>query len=85
MLARQIRLLIRVREAPAGTAPADLAKSLGTAPGLVRRLERQAAAFSLKSLTKHLDRLHQADLMLKTSAGNPRLWLEHLVLEMGPG
>ncbi len=85
MLARQIRLLIRVREAPAGAAPADLAKTLNMAPGLLRKLERQAKAFSLKALARHLDRLHRADVMLKTSAGSPRLWLEHLVLEMGPG
>jgi len=85
MLARQIRLLLRVKEAPPGTSAPDLARSVNLAPFLVRKLERQAAAFSRRALLRHLTRLHQADLMLKTGASSPRLWLECLVLEMGPG
>lgn len=85
MLARQLRLLIRYREADPQAAPADLAKELRLAPGLVKKVGRQAHQFSLKALKSHLHLLHQADLAIKTSAASPRVWLEWTLLQMGPG
>jgi DNA polymerase III subunit delta len=85
MLARQVRLLIRYLEAAPQAAPADLAKQLKLAPGLVKKVARQAGHFSLQALQSHLTLLHQADLSLKTSAANPRVWLEWTLLQMGPG
>lgn len=86
MLARQLRLLMRYKETAAGAAlPAALAQSLNLPPGLVKKLGQQAARFSLPALKAHLNLLHRADLHLKTSTGNPRLWLEWAVLQMGPG
>lgn len=85
MLARQVRLLIRYKEAGPQTPPAELAASLNLPPGLVKKLGQQAKHFSLPSLRTHLALLHQADLHLKTSTGNPRLWLEWTLLQMGPG
>jgi DNA polymerase-3 subunit delta len=84
MLARQVRLLIRVKEG-AGAAPLDLAKSLGVPQGVVKNLARQAARFSDAALQAHLARLHQVDYYLKTSTGAPRLWLEWALIKLGPG
>jgi DNA polymerase-3 subunit delta len=83
MLARQLRLLIRLKETP-GAAP-DLARQLNLPQGVVKRMAQQSARFSEAALQGHLLRLHQTDLHLKTSAGNPRLWLEWTLLQMGPG
>jgi len=85
MLARQLRLLIRYKEAAPHSSPADLAKQLKQAPGLVQKLGRQAQKFSLPALRAHLDILHQADLAIKTSAANPRIWLEWALTRLGPG
>ena len=83
MLARQLRLLIRLKES-AGAAPQGT-RSLNLPPGVVKKLGIQAARFSPGALRSHLYLLHQADLHLKTSTGNPRLWLEWALLKMGPG
>lgn len=84
MLARQIRMLIRLKESGGGTSP-ELARSLNLPQGVLKRLAQQAARFSETALRAHLLLLHQADLQLKTSTGNPRLWLEWALLRMGPG
>jgi len=83
MLARQLRLLMRVKESP-GAAP-EVARQLNLPQGVVKRLAQQAARLSDTALRSHLFRLHQTDLHLKTSAGNPRLWLEWTLLHLGPG
>jgi DNA polymerase-3 subunit delta len=85
MLARQLRLLIRYKEAAPHASPTDLAKKLKLHPGLVKRLGQQAQNFSLKALRSHLNLLHQADLSLKTSTANPRVWLEYTLIHLGPG
>ena len=85
MLARQLRLLMRYKENAPGASPAALAGSLKLPQGLVRKLGQQAARFSLPALKSHLYLLHQADLHLKTSTGNPRVWLEWALLQMGTG
>ena len=85
MLARQLRLLIRYKEAAPHSTPADLAKLLKLHPGIVKKVGRQAEKFSLPALQAHLELLHQADLSLKTSAANPRVWLEWALIHLGPG
>jgi DNA polymerase-3 subunit delta len=85
MLARQLRLLIRYKEAAPQTSPAVLARQLKLASWQVERLAKQAKNFSLKALRSHLNLLHQADLSLKTSAANPRVWLEYTLIHLGPG
>ena len=85
MLARQLRLLIRYKEAAPHSSTADLAKLLKLPPGIVNKLGRQAQNFSLPALKAHLELLHQADLALKTSTSNPRFWLEWAVTRLGPG
>ncbi len=83
MLARQLRLLMRQKE-ESGRAGAQ---SGGRQPPAwnQRKLAQQAARFSEGSLRAHLFLLHHLDQQLKTSAGNPRLWLEWALLKMGPG
>jgi DNA polymerase-3 subunit delta len=84
MLARQVRLLIRVKEG-SGDNPAELARSLNVPQWKVKSLGQQAARFSDGALKAHLTVLHQVDFHLKTSTGNPRLWLEWALMKMGPG
>jgi DNA polymerase-3 subunit delta len=76
MLARQLRLLIRLKEG--GSGP-------NLSPWNMKKLAQQAPRFSEAALRAHLFLLHQIDLQLKTSAGSPRLWLEWALLKMGPG
>jgi DNA polymerase-3 subunit delta len=85
MLARQLRLLLRLKDSPAGAPPDALARALEVHPGVVKKLAKQAARFTAPALQTHLQRLHQTDQQLKTSTGNPRLWLEWCLLQMGPG
>jgi DNA polymerase III delta subunit len=51
----------------------------------IKELGQQAQKFSLQALRSHLNFLHQADLALKTSAANPRVWLENILVRLGPG
>ncbi|MEW6660291.1 MAG: DNA polymerase III subunit delta [Thermodesulfobacteriota bacterium] len=85
MLARQLRLLLRLKDSPAGTPPEALARALELPSWNVKKLSQQAALFTVPTLQTHLWRLHQTDRQLKTSAGNPRLWLEWCLLQMGSG
>jgi DNA polymerase-3 subunit delta len=84
MLARQVRILIRVKEG-AGANPMELARSLGVQQWQVKSLTQQGACFSDAALRRHLTMLHRVDFYLKTSTGNPRLWLEWALIKMGPG
>jgi DNA polymerase-3 subunit delta len=85
MLARQLRLLLRLKDSPPGTPPEALARALELPPWNVKKLAQQAALFTIPTLQTHLRHLHQTDRQLKTSTGNPRLWLEWCLLQMGPG
>jgi DNA polymerase III subunit delta len=84
MLARQVRILIRVKEGE-GTNPAELARSLGVPQWKIKGLAQQGARFSDAALKSHLAMLHRVDFHLKTSTGTPRLWLEWALIKMGPG
>ncbi|MCL6622254.1 MAG: DNA polymerase III subunit delta [Syntrophobacterales bacterium] len=84
MLARQVRLLLIARELGEAPPP-ELAARLGVPPSIAQNIRRQAARFSPAALRRHLWLLHQADRHLKTSSGNPRLWLEWALVQMGPG
>jgi len=84
MLARQVRLLIRLKENPRAN-PGELARRLKLQQWQIKNLSQQAARFSQAALKAHLEALHQVDYRLKTSTGSPRLWLEWVLLRMGPG
>jgi len=83
MLARQIRLLLRLKESP--QASPEVARRLNLPQGVVKKLAQQAARFSPAALRSYLFLLHQTDYHLKTSTGSPRVWLEWCLLQMGPG
>ncbi len=85
MLARQLRLLIRYKEAAPHTPPADLPKKLKLTSWQTDKLAKQGKKFTLQALKSHLNLLHQADLAIKTSAANPRVWLENILIRLGPG
>ncbi len=85
MLARQVRLLIHLKEATPGSPPETLTGKLKLPGGVLKRLAQQARAFRLSALRAHLLLLQRVDYQLKTSAANPRLWLEWALLQMGPG
>jgi len=84
MLARQLRLLIHLKEGGARGA-ANQSRSLALPPRVLKNLAQQAPRFSEAALRSHLSLLHQIDWQLKTSGGSPRLWLEWALLKMGPG
>ena len=42
----------------------------------------RAERFSLSQLCRYMDGIHNADLRLKSSGGNPRLVMERLILGM---
>jgi DNA polymerase-3 subunit delta len=73
-LAGHLRKLIRLKEG-----------ALNLPQWQQQKVAKQAKHFSLAALRSHLFLLHQVDLVFKTSAGNPRLWLEWALLKMGPG
>ncbi len=83
MLARQLRLLISLKEG--GPAGAAYRNRFNLPPRVIKSLAQQAPRFSEAALRSHLSLLHQIDWQLKTSAGLPRLWLEWALLKMGPG
>lgn len=75
-MAGHLRKLIRLKEGGGG---------LNLTQWNMKKVAQQAKHFSIAALRSHLFLLHQIDLQLKTSAGNPRLWLEWALLQMGPG
>lgn len=83
MLARQLRLLIKLKEDAA--SPGNQSGGRHLLSWNQKKLVQQATRFSEAALRSHLFLLHHLDLQLKTSVGSPRLWLEWALLKMGPG
>lgn len=82
MLARQIRLLIKVQEMRRkGFSAEGIGKALGLPPRFVPSLLEQAASFSASQLEKALSRLLQADSELK-GGREGRMALELLVVDL---
>ncbi len=85
MLARQIRLLMRTREClKSNLNAAELAKELGVALFVAKKLPGQAQGFRLAQLKGQLIRLHEADQQIKTGTAVPRLLLEKIILDLCP-
>ncbi|MCC6168133.1 MAG: DNA polymerase III subunit delta [Caldilineaceae bacterium] len=71
MIARQYRIMLKVKDALAGAASAneyDLAKQLGEKPFPIKKAMQQAAGYSAGDLVDVLDRLLEADFAMKTGA-----------------
>lgn len=85
MIARQFRLLLRVRVLQsARREPAALQRALGVPPYLVDRLVKQAANFPQQSFPAVFARLQEADRAIK-STGHEDLALETLVVDLCGG
>ena len=85
MLARQVRLLMRTREGLKRKLTArELAKELGVAEFIAKKLQEQARGFRLAQLKSQLIRLHEADHQIKTGMAVPRLLLEKVILDLCP-
>ncbi len=83
MIARQVRILIGVKElATQRMRPDDIAAQLGQNPFVVRKAVDQARGFSEPELTVLHDRVMELDHASKTGRIDPETGLELLVAEM---
>jgi DNA polymerase-3 subunit delta len=80
MLARQVRQIWRAKElAAAGASRQDIAAAVGVNPYFLDDIMVPAKRMSRAALERALERLYQADLLLKTSRVEPELALSRLV------
>ncbi|MCU0492163.1 MAG: DNA polymerase III subunit delta [Chloroflexaceae bacterium] len=83
MLARQIRILLGVKELAAQRLrPEEIASRLGQKPFVVRKAMDQARGFGPGELTQFHDRLVELDQATKTGRMQAEVALEVLVVEM---
>jgi DNA polymerase-3 subunit delta len=82
MLARQVRVLLGVRELSAQRRrPDDIAAELGQRPFVVRKAMEQVRGFAAGELERLHDRLLELDLATKTGRIQPDVALELFVVE----
>jgi DNA polymerase-3 subunit delta len=92
MIARQYRLMVKVKDAVAQIAPEhalkrgqagefDVAKLVGEKPYPVKKAMQQSAGYSFDDLTTILDRLLTADFAMKTGA-DPDAEIDILMVEL---
>jgi len=80
MLVRQVRQIWRAKElAAAGASRQDIASAVGINPYFLDDILLPAKRMSRAALERALERLFQADLLLKTSRVEPELALSRLV------
>ncbi len=83
MIARQFRILIKVKEATAGRRgnEYDIARQVNEKPYPVKKAMQQSGRFALPELDAILDRLLEADYAMKTGA-DPDTTIDVLVAEL---
>jgi DNA polymerase-3 subunit delta len=84
MIARQYRIMLKVKDALAGAGSAneyDIAKQLGEKPFPIKKAMQQAAGYSADGLVDVLDRLLEADFAMKTGA-DPDTEIDLLIAEL---
>jgi DNA polymerase III subunit delta len=84
MIARQYRIILKVKDALGGNARAnenDIAKLVGESPYPVRKAMQQARSYTFPELVDVLDRLVVADNAMKTGA-DPETEIDLLVAEL---
>ena len=83
MIARQFRILIKVKEATAGRRgnEYDIARQVGEKPYPVKKAMQQSGRFAQPELDAILDRLLEADYAMKTGA-DPDTTIDVLVAEL---
>jgi DNA polymerase-3 subunit delta len=83
MIARQFRILLRIKELLGkGTSEADIKALLGLHPFVVRKMAKQAPNFSIAQLEAIYHRLLDTDVAVKTGGMEPQLALYVLVTEL---
>ncbi len=83
MIARQLRMVARMREALAsGMRPPDAAKAAGAPPFKARELTEAARRYRLPDLASAFDVLAEADRSLKGSKVPPAIVMEQAVLRL---
>lgn len=83
MIARQFRILLRIKELLArGTSAADIKALLGLHPFVVEKVMKQAPNFSVAQLEAIYHRLLEIDLAVKTGGMEPHLALDVFVAEL---
>jgi DNA polymerase III subunit delta len=83
MMARQYRILIKVKEATrrGGGSEFDIAKQVGESPYPVKKAMQQTRAYTIAELEAIMERLLTADFAMKTGA-NPETEIDVLVAEL---
>lgn len=83
MLARQLRIVARMRDGLGrGLSPEDAAKYAGAPPFKARDLKEAARRFRLSDLTRAFSTIAETDLLLKGSKQPGALALEHAVIQL---
>jgi len=83
MVARQLRIVAKMRQALAdGQSPPEAAKAAGAPPFKARELAQAAKRFTMSELTASFDVLADTDLALKSSKRPDALILEEAVVRL---
>ena len=78
--AYKVRQLARLKGAPRGQRDADLARDVGAAPFMIRRLRDQLRGWDEDGLARVVGAVARADAAVKGNAADPAYELERLVL-----
>lgn len=77
------RLLWKIRSLQSRNAPvADIARSVGRPPFVVKRLLEQGSGFSRQDFINAYELFVETDLAMKSSGGDPEALLEQMVLRL---
>ncbi len=82
MMARQYRLLWRIKELASGQDIEEIGKTLRMSGWNVRKLLDQTKRFSERSLREGILKCHETDLALKRGSGPKTLLFEKLVIDL---
>ncbi|MGK2944497.1 MAG: DNA polymerase III subunit delta [Desulfuromonadales bacterium] len=83
MMTRHFRQMWKIRELTAQKVPQnEFPKRVGVSPYFLKGLQQQASRFSGQHYRQVFDQFLTTDLALKSSGGDPKMYLEKLVLEI---
>ncbi|MBE0577725.1 MAG: DNA polymerase III subunit delta [Desulfuromonadales bacterium] len=83
MMTRHFRQMWKIRELTVQKVPQnEFPKRVGVSPYFLKGLQQQASRFSSQHYRQVFDQFLTTDLALKSSGGNPKMYLEKLVLEI---
>lgn len=83
MMTRHFRQMWKIKELTAQKVPQnEFPKRVGVSPYFLKGLLQQASRFSSQNYRQVFDQFLITDLALKSSGGDPKMYLEKLVLEI---